>query len=93
MPSDPYYKLMCSGKQKTFWAAHSRNKPGRGKYFPKPFRNLIEGMTKFKAKDRFTIEQVLEHPWFTGETPSDEEIYQEFSQRLSAVKEEQEREK
>lgn len=88
MPSDPYYKLLCSKKEKTFWAAHGRNKPGRSKFFKKPFRDLIINMLKFKASDRFTVEQVMEHPWFNGPVPSDEEIFQEFSQRLAKVQEE-----
>jgi serine/threonine protein kinase len=44
LPSDPYYKLLYTNKQKTFWAAHSRNKPGKQKYYSNEFRDLIQKM-------------------------------------------------
>ncbi len=46
-PADPYYKLMCTKKQRTFWAAHCRNKPGRGKYYSKSFKDLLTKMLSF----------------------------------------------
>jgi len=58
-----------------------------------PFRNLLEGMLAFKAEDRFSVEQIMEHEWFNGPVPTDEEVFAEFSARLGKVKEEQERER
>lgn len=28
IPSDAYYRLICTNKHNVFWGAHARNKPG-----------------------------------------------------------------
>jgi len=38
-------------------------------------------MLKYRAKDRLSIEEVMNHEWFNGPVPTDEEILAEFSQR------------
>lgn len=63
-PADPYYKLLCTKKQKTFWAAHSRNKPGRSKYYSKSFKDLMTSMLAFQPEKRPVIDEIIKHPWF-----------------------------
>jgi len=92
-PADPYYKLLCTKKERTFWAAHSRNKPGRGKYYSKSFKDFLTKMLNFEPAKRLSMEQVLEHPWFNEDVPSEKEVIQEFSQRKARVDEEHEKER
>ena len=92
-PADPYYKLLCTKKERTFWAAHSRNKPGRSKYYSKSFKDLLTKMLAFQPDKRLSLEEILEHPWFQGEVPSKEDIIADFTARKEKVDEEHERER
>ncbi len=78
LPADPYYKLLCIGKQSTFWRAHCRNKPGKRKFFSKPFKDLITKMLSFNQEDRLTLEEITQHDWFRGPTLTAEDIKYEF---------------
>ncbi len=78
LPADPYYKLLCIGKQKTFWLAHSRNKPGKRKFFSKSFKDLITRMLAFNQEDRMTLEEITKHAWFNGPVPTEEQVKAEF---------------
>ncbi len=92
-PSDPYYKLLCTNKHKTFWAAHSRNKPGRGKYYSQEFRSLLNAMLAFDPTQRPSLAEIKEHPWFKGPAPTKEEIETEFRARHDKVKAKHEKER
>lgn len=48
MTSDPYYSLLAKNKAKTYWRFHGKDKPGKGKFFSKPFRALMESIFAFK---------------------------------------------
>jgi len=37
---DPYYKLLCSNRHDTFWAAHSKHKPSK-EFFSPEFKSFI----------------------------------------------------
>ena len=91
LPSDPYYKLLCTRKQITFWAEHSRNKPKD--YYSAEFKDLIQGMFQFDPKLRPTLDQVKGHPWFKKEVLTQEEITQRFAQRKQQIEEAHERER
>lgn len=62
-PADPYYKLLCTKKAKTFWAAHSRNKPGKRKFYSRKFKDLITKMFALKEGKRLSADEILNHPW------------------------------
>lgn len=46
-------------------------------------KDLITGMLQLNPDARFTLDEVLAHPWVQGETPSDEQIQEEFSKRVA----------
>jgi len=66
IPDDPYYKLICIGKEDIFWKAHSRNKPNGEDFFSVEFKDLITAMVQYDPNHRPTIEQIMNHPWYTG---------------------------
>ncbi len=64
IPDDPYYKLICIGKEDIFWKAHARNKPNGEAFFSDDFKDLITRMLQFEPESRLTIEQIANHAWF-----------------------------
>ena len=44
-------------------------------------------MFAYNPKERINMEEVINHPWMTGPVPTDEEISEEFAERLLKVKE------
>lgn len=82
IPDDPYYKLICIGKQDIFWKAHSRNKPDGEAFFSENFKDLITRMLKLEPSDRMTIEEIAQHPWVTDPNCATLEYVQaEFNKR------------
>lgn len=80
-PKDPHYKTISANRFDLFWKLHSRNKPGGLEFFSEEFRDLITLMLSFNPIERPSLAEIVEHPWCKGETPSYEEIKEEFQQR------------
>lgn len=83
-PKDPYYRLFCTNKLETFWAAHQKHKKEKD-FFPENFKNLISTMLSYDPAKRMTMEQIKEHPWYKGETLSADALKKEFTQRKEFV--------
>ena len=75
---------MCLARNKPelFWKAHAKRKPGADGFFSDDFKTLCEGIWKLDPAKRFTMDDILSHPWMQGETSSQESIQKEFSERL-----------
>jgi serine/threonine protein kinase len=54
-PNDPYYKLLASNKNETFWKFHAKHK-GNPNFFSEPFRHLLDGIFQTDPAKRPTIE-------------------------------------
>jgi len=67
---DPWFKCIASRAYKKFWKAHGKEK------FSESVKDLLQGMLAYQPKDRFTIHQVMYHPWVTDEKYSPEELFQ-----------------
>jgi len=39
-PKDPYYKLLCTNRHDTFWAAHTKHKPSK-EFYSADFKHFI----------------------------------------------------
>ena len=50
----------------------------------------MTGMLQPEPTHRLSLSEVIRHPWFNGETPTKEEVWQEFQQRR-LVREEEEK--
>jgi len=66
-PKDPYYKLLCTNKHETFWAAHTKHKPSK-EFFSKDFRTLMNSMFALDPSQRLSIAEIKKHPWYLGQT-------------------------
>jgi hypothetical protein len=40
-------------------------------------------MLQLNPDARFTLDEILAHPWVQGETPTDEQIQEEFRNRVA----------
>ena len=87
-PKDPYYKLIVNKTYDTFWKAHSRGKPNGEAFFSPEFKDLIVHLLAYEPSSRPTLQQILDHPWTSGETATYEQIKIEFGQRYAKVEEE-----
>lgn len=83
---DPHYRLLIGKRADLFWSAHEEAE-GEDIY-SKEFKSLFEGMLAFNPKERFTMDQVLAHPFFAGETKTIEAIKADFDHRKSVVDQE-----
>jgi len=52
--SDNLFQLFVENNDK-FWTAHCRNKPGKEKFYPADFRDLINRMLAQDPKNRISI--------------------------------------
>lgn len=91
MESDPYYKLLITDRNSTFWEAHSRNKE-KG-FFSNDFINLINTLLAYDPFNRISLSELISHPWMKGKTCSNNEIKNIFTSRHRQVTEKMEEEK
>ena len=57
---------MIKRKNKIFWKAHSRGRPGFLNFFSDEFKDLIIKMLQFKPQKRLTLEDIKKHAWYKG---------------------------
>jgi len=60
--TDKWYKPLVSGDTEGFWKRHKNCK------IPKNVRDLVTGMLCFRPSRRVTIDEIKDHPWWTGPT-------------------------
>lgn len=82
-PEDPFYKLICANRLDLFWKSHQKNKPEG--FFSASFKSLINGLLQFEPSHRPSMAEVMEHPWYKGETASLEHCQAEFVERKQAI--------
>ena len=71
---DAVYRVIASGKNTVFWNYHCKHKPNGKEFYSREFKDLIDGMLRFDAEKRMTLEEILEHPWVNGPTITQSEI-------------------
>lgn len=83
-PKDPYYRLFCTNKIETFWAAHQKHKKEKD-FFPEAFKDLLNKMLAYDPSKRLSMEELRNHPWVKGEIMTMDAIKKEFLRRKEAV--------
>lgn len=81
---DPFYRLMRKNNNK-FWEIHSKHQ-GSSSFFDKNFKNLINWMMYEEARERPSLEEIEQHPWFNGETLTNDEYQNEMIKYLQKAK-------
>ena len=80
---DKDYKLIADKNYNDFW----KSKETQFRViFPEKFKGLFQSMIAINPKERLTIEEILAHEWFEGQTSTIEEVkeYSAIRERLSA---------
>jgi len=67
--TDPWYKCIAAKKYYKFWKAHKNDK------LTKPCQDIIEKMLSYQPKERWEIDQLLEHDWAMDVKYDVDELY------------------
>jgi serine/threonine protein kinase len=59
-PTDRYYKLISQGRWEQFWNIYGQDT------ISDTFKDLFQKMMSYNPKDRLSLEEVKQHPWFMG---------------------------
>jgi BR serine/threonine kinase len=78
-PSDRYYRYIHSQDWKSFWSIYDTSD------YSEAFKDLFSRMVSFDPKDRLTLEQIKEHPWFRGPVYTTKQISDIMSKRVSKM--------
>ena len=74
--TDKYYRLIAGNKPSLYWRIFDKVSP-----ISDDLKDLLTGMLQLDPSARYTLDEILSHPWMQGETPSHEEIKKEFEIR------------
>jgi len=91
-PSDAYYKNLVSNRPDKFWKSHTENK-GDPDFYTDEYKNLVNQLFAYSPCHRLTLSEIKEHPWYTGELPTKDDIKSEFKRRKADLDDEQRRQK
>ena len=72
---------MASNRADLFWKAHSKHKPGQENFFSQDFKDIVQSLLQLDPQHRPSLSEVKGHPWFKGDLPTKEEVFNEFSIR------------
>lgn len=75
--TDGWYRNIYHGKYAEFWAQHSKAK------ISPELKDLITGMLKYQ--NRFSLNDIINHPWLKGNLPSKEEYTEDMLIRKKSV--------
>ena len=73
MGSDKFYRLIASGHDETFWKIFEKTAN-----LSEELKDLLTGMLQYDPANRYTFEEVLNHPWIHGDMLSNEEVVAEL---------------
>jgi serine/threonine protein kinase len=79
---DSYYKNFIKNEYETFWSMMA---PKLDPPVTKEFKSLINLLLAYDPSQRPSISEIKNHVWMTLETPSTEEVCQEFEKRKVIV--------
>ena len=75
--NDPFYQLIAGNRAKYFWKKFEK--------VSDDLKDLLTGMMQLNTSARYTLEEIMIHPWFDGPTATNEEIMSEFTARKSTI--------
>mmetsp|Transcript_16331 Transcript_16331/g.16969 ORF Transcript_16331/g.16969 Transcript_16331/m.16969 type:complete len:467 (+) Transcript_16331:14-1414(+) len=84
--TDNWYRHIYYDKMENFWALHSKKV-----HISKELKELISGM--LRAKNRYTMEDILNSAWIKGDLPSKEAYMEDMLARKKKVDERRDRER
>jgi serine/threonine protein kinase len=81
MVHDQYYKNFVRNDYDTYWTIMSP----RLDNVSNEFKSLINSLLAYDPVQRPSIDEIMNHPWMTGEQPKMEEYLEEFERRKCIV--------
>ena len=63
---DCFYLALAKKRHGPFWLRHSKGK--QDDFFSKNFKDLFEKMVCLDPDERISMQEVMEHPWYTEES-------------------------
>ena len=86
LPDDEHYKTIHSNRPDFFWRMHSKTKPEKEGFFSPAFKDLVTSLLQYDPLHRLSIAEIMEHEWYHGNKPSQDEIWDEFVKRQEILK-------
>ena len=77
--TDKYYRLIAGNKPSFYWKIFEKVTP-----ISEDLKDLLTGMFQLDPSARYTLDEILAHPWMQGPTPTHEQIQKEFVIRKKA---------
>jgi len=74
--TDKYYRLIAGNKPGYYWKIFEKVAP-----MSEDLKDLITGMIQLDPSARYTMDEILTHPWMQGPVPTHEQIVKEFGLR------------
>jgi serine/threonine protein kinase len=74
--TDKYYRLIAGNKPSHYWKIFDKVAT-----MSEDLKDLLTGMMQLDPSARYTMDEILAHPWMQGELPSREDICKEFTLR------------
>jgi serine/threonine protein kinase len=71
--TDKYYRLIAGNRSSMYWKIFDKVVP-----LSEDLKDLLTGMIQLDPSARYTIDEVLAHPWMQGPVPTHEQIKKEF---------------
>ena len=81
MVHDPYYKNFIRNDYDSYWNLMAPKLEN----VSNEFKNIINSLLAFDPVQRPSIDEIMHHPWMTGERPNIEEYVEEFERRKLIV--------
>lgn len=75
-----YYKMIYNREWSKYWDA-LLTKKGNTSKISEEFKDLMEKLLDYNYNKRLTIKEIKEHPWYTADVPSYEEVFLEMKRR------------
>lgn len=77
---DSLYQYIIDRQYDDFWEAWSQSEEGKKcnkAFLTDDFKDLIVRLLTYECKDRPTLKQIQNHPWFLGKLPKPEQVRSE----------------
>ena len=80
--NDPYYKFFIEKNEKQFWDKFIKENHLNLDYFSPCFIDLLNRMLAYDSKQRITISEIKQHPWFLTDILTMDQLREEMEKRL-----------
>lgn len=77
---DPLYQLIAGNRSSYFWKKFKQHAT-----LSEELKDLLTSMFQLNTSARYTLDEIMVHPWLDGPVPSQTQIIAEFRARLTST--------